>query len=189
MGAELAEQAREALRLAEAHPAESAARSGLIARQARQDHDLAALSIAERALGVAALQLEDPDAALRHLRAAMRLGRRAGSPGLAAEARMSLAFALNVRGHGRRALGEIDAALSGLTGVARARAQAQRGAILTHLGRLDEALPDYQAALAVLRRAGDDVWVQRVLYSRAVVHGYRQEFTAAENDLYEAADL
>ena len=60
---------------------------------------------------------------------------------------MSLAFALNVRGHGRRALREIDAALSGLTGVARARAQAQRGAILTHLGRLDEALPDYQAAL------------------------------------------
>ena len=34
-----------------------------------------------------------------------------------------------------------------------------------------------------------DVWVQRVLYSRAVLYGYRQEFTAAENDLYEAADL
>jgi tetratricopeptide (TPR) repeat protein len=188
-GTDLAEQAREALRLAEARPAESAARSGLIARQARQEHDLAALSIAERARGVAALQLEDPDAALRHLRAAMRLGRQAGSAELAAEARMSLAFTLNVRGHARRALGEIDAALSGLTGVARARAQAQRAAILNQLGRLDEALPDYQAALTVLRRADDHVWVQRVLYSRAVLYGYRQEFTAAENDLYEAADL
>ena len=189
VGTELAEQAREALRLAEARPAESAARSGQIARQARQEHDLAALSIAERALGVAALQLEDPDAALRHLRAAMRLGRQAGSAELAAEAQLRLAFALNVRGHGRRALREIEAALASLTGVARARAQAQRAAILNQLGRLDEALPDYQAALTVLRRADDHVWVQRVLYSRAVLYGYRQEFTAAENDLYEAADL
>jgi len=185
----LDEQARDALRLAEAHPAESAAQARTIARHARQDHDLAALSIAERALGLAALQLEDPDAALHHLRAAVRLGRRAGSPGLAAEAQMSLAFALSVRGRGRQALREIETALSGLTGVARARAQAQRAAILNHLGGLDDGLPDYQAALSVLRRAGDHHWVARVLYNRAVLYGYRQEFTAAESDLHEAAEL
>jgi len=185
----LAEQARQALRLAEAHPAESAARAGLLARRARQDHDLAAWSIAERALGVAALQLKEPDAALRHLRAAMRLGGQAGSPELAAEAQLRLAFALNLRGHARRALREIETALGSLSGTARARGLAQRAAILNQLGRLDEALPDYQAALSVLRRAGDPVWVQRVLYSRAVLHGYRQEFTAAENDLHEAAEL
>ena len=71
----------------------------------------------------------------------------------------------------------------------RARAQAQRGPILTQLGRLDEALPDYHAALSVLRRADDDLWVQRVLRNRAVLHGYQQEFAAAEADLYEAAQL
>ena len=185
----LHEQAREALRLAEANPARSAVLAGAIADQARQSGDLAPLSIAERAQGLAAMQLEDPDAALRHLRAAIRLGRRAGSAELVAEAQLSLAFVLNVRGRGRQALREIETALLGLSGVARARAQAQRGAILLLLGRLDEALPDYQAALSVLRRAADHVWVQRVLCNRAVLNGYRQEFAAAEADLHEAEQL
>ena len=73
--------------------------------------------------------------------------------------------------------------------MARARAQAQRGAILLLLGRLDEALPDYQAALPVLRGADDHGWVYQVLCNRAVLYGYRQEFAAAEADLHEAAQL
>jgi tetratricopeptide (TPR) repeat protein len=185
----LAEQASEARRLAEAKPAEAVALASRVVDQARQDRDFASWAMAERVLGMAALQLEDPDAALRHLRAAVRLGQRAGSAEVTADARTGLAFALHVRGRGRRALREIEAALADLTGVARARAQAQRGAILSQSGRLDEALPDFQAALTVLRRAGDDVWVQRVLYNRAVMYGYRQEFTAAENDLREAGEL
>jgi tetratricopeptide (TPR) repeat protein len=182
-------QAREALRLAEADPGRSAVLARQVARQARQEHDLAVLSAAERAWGLAFLNLAQPDSALRHLRAAIRLGRLAQSPELAGEAQMTLAFALNVRGRPQQALREIETALADLTGVARARAQAQRGAILNQLGRLDEALPDYQAALPVLRRAADHVWVQRVLANRAVLHGYRQQFTAAETDLHEAADL
>ena len=185
----LGEEARAALRLAEAHPAQAAAQAQVIIRRAEQEHDFASLSVAERVLGIAALQLEDPDAALGHLRAAVRLGRRAGSAELAAEAQTRMAFALIVRGRGRQALREIDTALSSLTGVARARARAHRGSILNYLGRLDEALRDYHAALSVLRRSGDAVWVQRVLFSRAVLYGYRQEFTAAENDLFEAAEL
>src|SRR5262249_1125643 len=104
-------------------------------------------------------------------------------------AQMSLAFVLNVLGRGRRALAEIEAALSYLSGAARASGLGQRGGILTQLGRLDEALLDYQAALSVLRRIDDPVWVQRVLYNRAVAHGYRQEFSAAEADLHEAEQL
>ena len=190
MTATLREQAREGLRLAEANPAESVTLARAIADQARKTGDLAALSIAERVMGVAALQLEDPDAALRHLRVAIRVGRRAGSADLVSEAQLRLAFVLVVRGRGRQALREVETALSGVSGgVARARAQAQRGVILNHLGRLDEALPDYDAALSVLRRADDHVWVQRVLYNRAVLYGYRQEFEAAEADLHEAAQL
>jgi tetratricopeptide (TPR) repeat protein len=185
----LDERAREALRLVDANPARSAMLARDVAHQARQHREFAAMSVAEQVLGMAALQLEDPDAALRHLRAALRLGRRAGSPELAAEAQMRLAFVLNVRGRGAQALREIGMAVSSLSGVPRARAQAQRGAILLQLGRMEEALPDYQAALPVLRRAGDLLWVQRVLYNRAVLYGYRQEFTAAEADLQEAAEL
>jgi tetratricopeptide (TPR) repeat protein len=185
----LEEQAREALRLAEAEPATAAVLARDVARQSRRDRDLKVLSVAERVLGITALQLKDSDTALRHLRAAVRLGRQADSAELAAEAQMSLAFVLNVLGRGRQALREIETALSCLTGAAQARAQAQRGTILGQLGRLDEALPDYQAALSALYRVGDYVWVQRVLYNRALVHGYLQEFTAAEADLHEAEQL
>jgi CHAT domain-containing protein/tetratricopeptide (TPR) repeat protein len=189
VGGILQDRVREALRLAEAHPRESVALAQVIAAQARAEKDFSSLSAAERALGLAALHLADPDTALRHLRTAIRVGGRAGSAELENEARMSLAFALNVRGRAAQALLEIGTAVAGLHGVARARAQAQRGAILTQAGRHDEALPCYRAALPVLRRAGDDVWVQRMLYNRSVSRGYRQEFTAAEMDLREAAQL
>ncbi len=189
MTATLPEQASEALRLAEANPVKSAVLARAIADQARQGRDFVTLSMAERALGLAALQLKDPDAALLHLRAAIRQGRRTGSAELVAQAQVGLAYALVVRGRGRQALREIETALSSLRGVARARGQAQRGAILHQLGRLDEALPDYQAALPALRRADDHVWVQRVLYNRAVLYGYQQEFAAAEADLHEAEQL
>jgi tetratricopeptide (TPR) repeat protein len=185
----LAERASEAHRLAEAKPAEAAALASRVVEQARQDRDFASWAVAERALGMAALRLEDLDAALRHLREAVRLGQRAGSAELVADARTGLAFALNVRGQSRQALRQMEVALADLTGLARARAQAQRGAILSMLGRLDEALPDYRAALATQRRAGDHVWVERLLANRAVIYGYRQEFTAAENDLREAEEL
>ena len=185
----LAEQASKARRLAESKPAEAAALAKRVIDQARLDHDFVSWAVAERALGMAALRLEDPDAALPHLRAAVRLGQRSGSAEVAADARAGLAKALNIRGLSRQALHEIEAALADLTGVARARAQAQRGAILSLQGRIDEALPDYHAALAAMRRAGDYVWVEKLLANRAVIYGYRQEFTAAENDLREAEQL
>jgi tetratricopeptide (TPR) repeat protein len=180
------DEAREALRLAEADPGRSVPLAIAVVRRARADGDLATASVAERALGLAALHLEDPDAAMRHLRAAVALGHGAGSARLAAEAHMRLAFVLNVRGRPRQALRAIDTVLLDLDGVERAQAQAQRGAILHQLGRFDEALASYRTALPVLRRAGDDVWVKRVLSNRGILHGQRHEFAAAEADLREA---
>ena len=189
MAVTLADKAREALRLAEADPGQSATFAAAVAEQARAAHDTAAAAIAERALGLAALHIDDAGTAMRHLRAAIALGRRAGSPGLAAEARMTLAYVLNGQGRSRQALREIDAALLDLDGIQHARAEAQRGAILQLLGRLDEALASFRRALPALRRAGDQVWVQRVLSNRGVVYGYRSEFAAAVRDLREAEAL
>jgi CHAT domain-containing protein len=189
VGAQLRERAREALGLVDSDPRRAVRLARTIAREAAACHALDAASVAERALGLALLRLEGPDAALPQLRAAIRHGHAAGSAELAAEARMTLAITLNMRGHARQALREIDTAVRELTGVPRARARAQRAAILSQLGRLDAALPDYQAALAVLRQAGDHVWLQRVLYNRAVLFGYWQEFDAAEADLLEAEQL
>jgi tetratricopeptide (TPR) repeat protein len=189
MTAVLAEKAREALRLAEADPRRSATLAATVAEQARSARDIAAAAIAARALGLAALHVDDAVTAMRHLRAAITLGRRARSPALTAEARMTLAYVLNGRGRSRQALREIDAALLDLDGVERARAEAQRGAILQLHGRFDEALASYRSALPELRRADDHVWAQRVLSNRGVIYGYRSEFGAASRDLREAGRL
>ena len=185
----LADKAREALRLAEADPGQSAALATAVAALAQDAHDIAAAAVAERALGLAALHIDNAATAIEHLRAAVTLGRRAQSPSLAAEARMTLAYVLNGQGRSRQALREINAAVLDLDGVERARAEAQRGAILQLLGRVDEALVSFRRALPALRRAGDHVWVQRVLSNRAVIYGYQNEFTAAVKDLREAEAL
>src|SRR5262245_48955653 len=183
------DQAREALRLAEGDPSRSVALATQVARRARAEHDTATASVAERALGLATLHLEDLDTAMRHLRTAISLGRQAASPKLTAEARMTFAYALSRRGRSQQGLREIDTALRELDGVDRARAQAQRGVILHQLDRLDEALTSYRTALRSLRRAGDHIWVQRVLSNRAVLYARRLEFAAAETDLHEAERL
>ena len=185
----LADKAREALRLAEADPGQSATLAAAVATQAQAAHDITAAAIAERARGLAALHLDNAATAMRHLRAAVTLGRRAGSPSLAAEARMTLAFVLNGRGRSREAIREIDAAILDLDGVERARAEVQRGTILAFLGRADEALASFRRALPTLRRADDHVWIQRVLSNRAVIYGYQNEFAAAVRDLQEAEGL
>jgi tetratricopeptide (TPR) repeat protein len=186
---DLSRAAEESLRLAEANPRRAAALAADVATAARRQGDLAAAALATRARGLAAFHLEDVDAATRYLHDAIRAAARARAVRVGAEARMTLAFVLNWRGRPRAALREIDLALGDLTGVERARARAQRGAILHHRGRIEEGLRDYQAALPVLRRAGDLVWVQRVLSNRGHLYASRFDFPPAEADLREALRL
>jgi tetratricopeptide (TPR) repeat protein len=177
------------LHLAEADPGRSVRPATELARAARRAGDHAAASVAERALGIAALHLRDTDIAARHLRAAATLGRRAGAPTLVAEARLRLAAVLNVRGRSAAALREIAAAVQDFAGLDRARALAQQGAILLQLGRYDPALDSLTRALPELRAAGDDMWLKRVLANRGLVHARRLQFDAAEADLLEAERL
>ena len=187
--ASTAQQARDALELVTADPRRAIVIAARVASVAASEADHAAGAIALRARGLAAVHLDDLDSAVGHLRHAVELGRRARSAQLAAEARMTLAYALSTRGRWREALREIDKALADLTGVERARAQAQRGAILHRLGRLDEAQAEYRSALSVLRRKGDLLWVQRVLSNRGYLRVYRGEVPAAVTDLHEAEAL
>jgi tetratricopeptide (TPR) repeat protein len=185
------QDAREALRLAESEPGRAADLAAVVLARARTEHDFAAAAVAGRALGLAEMHVDRLDIALGHLRTAVRHARRAGSPLLTGEARMTMAFVLNRRGRPRAALREIDTALTDLRDHpgARARAQVQRGAIMHQLGRFDEALAVYQRALPILRRTGDHLWTLRVLSNRGLVHGHRQEFALAEADLQEAAAI
>lgn len=183
------DEAREALRLAEAAPLEAAALAEQAAGRARDQADLAAGAVAQRAWGLALRHRGDLDTAIAHLQEAVRLGLRSGTVVLAGEARITLAFALFERGRTRQALTQIDTAVRELDGAERARALAQRGTILAELGRLDEALDCYRAALPVLREAGNRLGVYRVVWNRGLAHTYRQEFAAAETDLREAERL
>ena len=183
------EQVAEFLRLAEADPRRTIVLATPVTQQAHARRDYAAESVAERAIGIAAMHLADLDASVYHLRSAIRLADRAGSADQAAEARIRLAFVLSIRGRPRQGMREINAALADLHGPARARAEAQRAAILLHLGEFGDALIGYRTAVPALRRARDYLWLQRVLTNRAIAHGYRQEFAAAEADLDEAEGL
>jgi tetratricopeptide (TPR) repeat protein len=179
----------EVLRLAEADPRSTLVLATTVMRQAHARRDFVTESVAERALGIAATHVDDIDAAVRHLRSAISLGDRAGSADQAAEARIRLAFALSIRGQPHQGMRELATALPDLHGATRARAEAQRAAIFSLLGQFDSALICYRAAVPALRRARDHLWLQRVLCNRAIAHGYRHEFTAAEADLREAEDL
>jgi tetratricopeptide (TPR) repeat protein len=176
------------LRLAESDPRRAITLAAAAVGQAVADEDFSAAAIAERAWGLAALHLDNVDVAVQHLRAAIQHGRRARSTALVAEARVTLAGLLSGRGRPAAALRELEVALGGLSGVGRARAEAQRGAILHQIGRLDDAMQCYRAALPVLRRT-DQVWAARTLMNRGVLHGQRQEFAAGMDDLWSAEQL
>jgi tetratricopeptide (TPR) repeat protein len=182
-------EAEVAFRLVHSDPGEAARRAELTRRGAVKDGCLEAVSVSERALGLAAVHVSDLAAATRHVRTAVTMAQRAGSEQLAAEARLTLAFALMRQGRLPAALRELTAALDGLDPTNRAHGLAQRGGVRQQLGQLTEALADYQAALPMLRKQHDVVAVQRVLSNRGVLHAFRHEYRLALRDLREAAAL
>jgi len=183
------ERARETLRLAEVDPAQAIALAADVATAARSARCREAEAVAERAWGLALRHRGDLDTAITHLRRAVRAAGPMDSRTTAAEARMTLAFALAERGRPDQALAEIGRALACLEGVAYARALTQRGTIELELGHHGEAEASYGQALPILRAAGDMVWVRRAVENRGLARAYRHRFRAAEADLTEAVRL
>ncbi|MGK5113660.1 CHAT domain-containing protein [Geodermatophilus sp. CPCC 205506] len=186
---DLEASAVKALQLSRLRPTEARAIGAAILEPARRSGAWQVVSMAERALGVAAMNLGQIEAALTHLRASVAAGRRARSRHRVAQARMSLAAALVVRGQSGQALREMEAVLPDLEGVEAARARVQRAAILQELGRDDAALDEVRRALPVLRQAGDAEWAARALSNRSLIQTSRRAFAAAEADLVDALRL
>jgi tetratricopeptide (TPR) repeat protein len=179
--------AHRAILLAQTDPNQAKLVAAMARRQAAGDAETT--SRAERALGLAAKELNDLDGAVTHLRRAAAVARRAGLAVAEAEARMSLALTLAYRGQTAAALRQVDLAAPALEGREAARLQMQRAIILARLGRQDEALDGYRRALAVFRQVGDGLWEARLLSNRGVLHGYRSEVAAARSDLHRALEL
>jgi CHAT domain-containing protein len=181
--------ASRALQLAALDPAGARALSMAILPPARRRGEWDVVSTAERALGVAAMNLSELDVAIPHLRAAVAAGERAHYRRGVGEARMSLASALVLRGLPHQARREIEAAVHDLDGVPAARAGVQYAAILQELGQDEDALQQLRRVLPVLRRAGDAEWAARGLSNRSLIHATRRALAAAEADLLDARRL
>ena len=182
----LADTAEEALRLAALDPAAARRLGADVVERARAARAWDAVSAAERALGVAAMNLGELEVSVDHLRRAVTAGRRAGSARRLGEARMSLASALVLRGLPAQASRTIRAARDDLVGLHAARAGVQHAAILQELGRYDDALRALRQSLPALRAEGDAEWAARALSNRSLIHVERRAFRAARTDLEEA---
>lgn len=178
--------ARAAIALVDSDVRAASVAASDVLERALAGHDLAAASAAERALGLAAAHSQGLPSAVEHLRLAVAYAGRAKAEHLRVEARMSLAGVLVQQGRTAQALRVVGECIARSAGLPRARAQCQRGAIRQHAGQLDGALEDYREALPVLRGERDDVWTQRLLMNRALIHENRLAFSAAARDLTEA---
>jgi CHAT domain-containing protein len=123
------------------------------------------------------------------IRRSIATARHASSAELVAEARMTLAAVLVVRGFHSRAISEIDGALEGLKGAAAARALTQRAAIYQVLGQDSDAFADLRLAMPVLSQARDVQWLTRAYSNRSLLLITRRRFARAEADLVAARKL
>lgn len=179
--------AAEAHRLLGVDPARARELAARALERARAARDRDSESVALRALGMAALDLDDAPTAVEHLHGAVAAARRARSQQRAAEARMALAFALLNEGRSGAALRQ--AGIAARAGDGDAQMALQHAAILERLGRMDEALDGYRRGLAAARRAGDGQTQAKLLCNRGVLHAYRGVLHAAESDLRDALQI
>jgi len=127
-------------------------------------------SVAHQAAGIVLREFGDVRAAVRELRAALRLSRRAGSVEREADVLATLGVALVYAGHTADGLAAFERALWLSRGVVAARVLQRRGCVLWTLGRYPAALGDLTQAVTVLRRAGDELWTARSLNARGIVY-------------------
>jgi tetratricopeptide (TPR) repeat protein len=177
--------AESAVRLSAERPHEARDLAGPVAADARSSPEVRA--VAERALGLAARQLGDMEAAEAHLRRALAAAAGAGLRVREGEVRLSLSGVLALVGATGPALQQARRASALLSGADRGRALAQRAVILQRAGRHQESLAVSRDALAVFRRTGDAEAEAKVLSNRAILHAYLGDLRSADTELRRAA--
>ncbi len=189
----LAAEATELVTMANADPqAAIAAATDLLARPGAAG-DLRARAIAWRARGLAAANLMDLDEAVECLEAAMAAAAATGDPQLLATVQMTQGGVLSWSGESGRALTIMSEALAQLSGLDRARALVQRGAVHYRIASFDTALIDFDEAFPLLE-GRDQMWLGNLLVNRALTRAYLGSLALAEDDLlaartvYEALD-
>ena len=183
--------AEQAVELAQSRPQEARELALQVIDGTNRRDSSGALAVAERALGQAALLLEDVGAAREHLTRSIRYARSAGDKHSEAEARLSRAFCLAHVGRFRTAFIELDRAEVDMQRSDRdmGRLHNQRALVWWLKGGYEQALPHFGAAAHRSRRAGDELNLVRVLINRGVLHGRLGSYAAAQRDLVRAGEL
>ena len=183
----LEEQAESAVALSISDPDRARAVAHEVLAAAGDDAD--ATAIAEHALGSAAAELGELHIAEAHLHRALELARKRDLKTLAAQTSVKLAGVLVLEGEADAALAELAEAAHGLDEVDAARVGVQRAMVVQRLGRWDDAVSEYRAAIPVLRRVGARVDEAKALVNRAILLTWRGDYAAAEADLRRAEAL
>lgn len=145
-----------------------------------------ASSFAHQCLGIVLRDLGRTDAALHHLRSALRAARASGSPDRLRDVRATYGASLVFFGRGRAGLVQLEQASAGATGELAAKIAMRHAASLVILGRYDDAAPVLHGALAEIRRAGNPVWEARTLVWLAHVERSLGQLARAEAVLHRA---
>jgi tetratricopeptide (TPR) repeat protein len=127
-------------------------------------------SIAHQAIGIVQRDFGELPSAITELRLALAFARRSRSADREVDVLATFGVALVHHGQTGAGLAALDKAVAGSTGAHGARVRFRRAAALWVLGRHEEALVDLKAAVPVLRRVHDTIWVGRVLAVRGQVH-------------------
>jgi tetratricopeptide (TPR) repeat protein len=155
------------LPLALSRPREALVKARAVLAGRPDPHDA---SVAHQAAGIVLREFGDVHAAVREVRAALRLSRRTGSAEREADVLATLGVALVYAGRTADGLAAFDHALRLSRGIVAARVLERRGIVLWALGRYPAALSDLHQAVTVLRRAGDELWTARSLNARGLVY-------------------
>jgi tetratricopeptide (TPR) repeat protein len=128
------------------------------------------MSFAHQAAGIALRESGEVEAGVRELRLALRVAQRTGVGEREADVLATLGVTLAHAGRTMVGLSALDLAVQRSSGVLGAQVLVRRGSILWTLGRYPAAQDDFRHAIAVLRRAGDSIWMARALNARTLIN-------------------
>jgi tetratricopeptide (TPR) repeat protein len=145
---------------------------------------------AHHAAGLVHRDFGDVREAVAELRAAYRSIRRTADRDREAEILATLGVALVMGGQTRRGLAVLDAVVPGQTGVLAGRLFIRRGWVLgAVLGRLTDALADFEHAVEALTGTGDSVWEARAFGMRAMALLAMGMIDRADDDYARSEEL
>jgi len=146
-------------------------------------------SVAHQAAAIVTREFGNVEAGVRELRVALRLARQARSAEREADVLGTLGVALVYAGRTADGLAAFDQAMYQSSGVVLARVLVRRGIALVALGDYQAALEYWKNASDELERAGDLLYVARVLNGRALVHLAMGRIKEADSGFVSAGRL